>query len=153
MILNYAPMDNDDRMEMCPENVHEGMALGPIFYVVSAEQVGAFAHALRSENPIFSPGDAGQLAPPTMRLNDYALLIAKHFRGGSGGVHARHRLELHEPMRVGQPVKVQGKIARAYRKRGKFYFELEYEASDASSGALLTRQTIVSVLLQKGAMQ
>ena len=95
----------------------------------------------------------GQLAPPTMRLNDYALLIAEHFRGGSGGVHAKHKCELFEPMRVGQAIKATGRIARTYRKRGKFYFELEYEARDAVSDTLLTRQTITSVLLQKGEMQ
>jgi len=139
---------------MCAENLREGMALGPIHYVVSAEQVDGFAQALKSNNPLFSSGAAGgQIAPPTMRLNDYALLIAAHFRGGSGGVHAKHRCDLFEPLRVGQAVKATGRIARTYRKRGKFYFELEYEARDAQSNRLLTRQTITSVLLQEGEMR
>ena len=148
-------MSDDTRLLMCPGNVREGMALGPIHYVVSAAQVDAFRAALSCDNPLFQPDSpaGAQLAPPTMRLNDYALLIAKHFKGGSGGVHARHRLELHEPMRVGQAVRATGRISRAYRKRGKFYFELEYEARDAGTEQLLTRQTIVSVLLDKGAMR
>ena len=147
-------MSEDHRILMCAENLREGMALGPIHYVVSGEQVNAFAAALKSGNPMFTgAASGGQLAPPTMRLNDYALLIAEHFRGGSGGVHAKHKCELFEPMRVGQAIKATGRIARTYRKRGKFYFELEYEARDAVSDTLLTRQTITSVLLQKGEMQ
>ncbi len=149
------PMSNDDRLLMCPENLREGMELGPIHYVVSGEQANAFARALRSENPLFradSPTGV-QFAPPTMRLNDYALLIAAHFRGGSGGVHARHRCELFEPIRAGQAVRAMGRITRTYRRRGKFYFELTYQARDATTDQLLTRQTIISVLLQGGEMR
>jgi MaoC dehydratase-like protein len=146
---------HDRRIEMSAENLREGMTLGPIGYVVSGEQVSAFARALGSDNPLFTADapDGAQLAPPTMRLNDYALLIAAHFRGGSGGVHAKHKCELFEPLRVGQAVTVSGRIARTYRKRGKFYFEIEYEARDAASDQLLTRQTITSILLEKGTMR
>ncbi len=144
-------MGEDQRILMCAENLREGMALGPIYYVVSAEQVNAFTGALASKNPLFTAAaSGGQIAPPTMRLNDYALLIAAHFRGGSGGVHAKHKCELFEPIRVGQSIKTSGRIAHTYRKRGKFYFELEYEARDAESDRLLTRQTITSVLLREG---
>lgn len=148
-------MSTDNRILMCPENLREGMKLGPIFYVVSADQVNRFTRALRTNNPLFtdeSPAGA-QLAPPTMRLNDYALLIAEHFRGGSGGVHARHRCDLLEPLQVGQSIKASGRIARVYRQRGKFYFELEYEARDAQSDRLLMRQAITSVLLERGEMR
>ncbi len=147
-------MSNDDRIPMRAENLRDGMVLGPIYYVVSGDQVSAFARALNSGNPLFKPGapERTQFAPPTMRLNDYALLIAAHFRGGSGGVHAKHKCELFEPMRVGQTIKTSGRIARTWRKRGKFYFELEYEARDAETDRLMTRQTITSILLQKGEM-
>ena len=73
------------------------------------------------------------IVSPTMRLADYALLIATHLKGGKGGVHAKHWCEFHEPMRVGQSVKVEGKITATYRKRGKFYFTLEYESRDAAT--------------------
>lgn len=147
-------MSEESRLLMSAENLHEGMRLGPVLYVVSAEQVDAFDQALRNENPLFradSPVGA-QLAPPTMRLQDYALLIALHFRGGSGGVHAKHHAEFHEPMRVGQAVKTTGTITRTCRLRGKFYFDLDYETRDAVTDQLLTRQTITAVLLQGGEM-
>jgi hypothetical protein len=141
----------DQRAEMRAENLHQGMQLGPIFYVVSAQQLRDFAAALRTENPLYK-GD-GALAPPTMRLLDYALLIARHFRGGKGGVHAKQRCEFFEPMRVGQAVRVDGVITAIERKRGKFYFTLEYETRDGASDQLLTRQAITSVLLNpKGEM-
>lgn len=130
---------------MRAEKLREGMRLGPIHYVVGAEQVDAFANSLRSDNPLYRGESA--IAPPTMRLNDYALLIAEHFKGGRGGVHAKHRCEFLAPMRVGQPVTAEGRIARTWRKRGKFYFEFEYESRDAETGDVLVRQTITSVLL------
>jgi acyl-CoA thioesterase FadM len=82
------------------------------------------------------------------------LLIAAHLKGGKGGVHAKHWCEFHEPMRVGQAVKAEGKITPTYHKRGKIYFTLEYEARDAVTNQLLVRQAITSVLLNdKGEMQ
>jgi hypothetical protein len=146
-------MDQEKRLLMCPENVHAGMKLGPIFYVVKPEQIEAFARGTgSSDNPLFTksspPGD--QIAPPTMRLQDYALLIAAHFYGGSGGVHAKHWSEFHAPMYANRTVKTEGRITSVERKRGKFYFELEYESRDAVTDALLVRQAITSVLLLEG---
>ena len=150
-----ASVSEDTRLLMCEENLKAGMRLGPIFYTVPAQQVDSFTHALDDHNPLFAssaPGGA-PLAPPTMRLLDYALLIAAHFRGGSGGVHAKQRMELIEPMRVGQSVRVDGTVTETYRKRGKVYFVLEYEQRDAESSQLLVRQEITAVLLKGGGMQ
>lgn len=145
-------MVQDERLVMCPENLREGMRLGPIFYVVMPEQVEAFARATASTNPLYtSPSE--RFAPPTMRLQDYALLIAAHFRGGLRGIHAKHRSEFYEPMQVGLTVRTDGKITRTWTKRGKFYFELEYESRDAQSGQLLVRHAITAVLLHDGAIR
>ncbi len=95
---------------MCPENLHEGMRLGPIHYVVTPERARAFSDAVKATNPDFIPTaqNPDAIVSPTMRLQDYALLIATHLKGGKGGVHAKHWCEFHEPMRVGQAVKVEG---------------------------------------------
>jgi len=142
-------MAKDQRLLMCPENLHEGMRLGPIFFIVKPEHIEAFAAATASSNPLFtrSSPTGEQIAPPTMRLQDYALLIASRFRGGSGGVHAKHWTEFHAPMRANQAVKTEGRITSFQRKRGKFYFDLEYESRDAATDELLVRQAITSVLL------
>src|SRR5579863_6287602 len=149
-------MSEDLRLQMCPENLHEGMRLGPIRYVVTPEKARTFSDAVIATNPAFIPSanNPDAIVSPTMRLPDYALLIATHFKGGKGGVHAKHWCEFHEPMQVGQSVKVEGKITATYRKRGKFYFTLEYESRDAETDQLLVRQAITSVLLNdKGEMQ
>lgn len=149
-------MNEDARLPMCPENLHEGMRLGPIHYVITAARARAFADAVKaaSHDFIASAENPDAIASPTMRLPDYALLISTHFKGGKGGVHAKHRCEFHEPMRVGQAVKAEGTITATFRKRGKFYFTLEYEARDADTNQLLMRQAITSVLLNdKGEMQ
>ena len=135
----------NQRVEMRAENLHQGMSLGPLFYVVESQQIGAFAGALHTANPLYQ-GDS-PVAPPTMRLNDYALLIAQHFKGGKGGVHARHRCEFVEPVRAGQAVRIDGTVTATERKRGKFYFTLEYETRDATDNRLLVRQAITSVLI------
>jgi MaoC dehydratase-like protein len=141
---------------MCPENLHERMRLGPIHYVVTPERARAFAEAVKATNPEFivDERNPNAMVSPTMRLQDYALLIATRLKGGKGGVHAKHWCEFHEPMRVGQAVKTEGRITATYRKRGKFYFTLEYESRDAATDQLLVRQAITSVLLNdKGEMQ
>jgi acyl dehydratase len=143
-------MSEDSRIPMKAENLHEGLRLGPLFYVVSDAQVKKFRAALKNA----ASDDDETIAPPTMRLNDYALLIATRFKGGKGGVHAKHWCEFHEPVRTGQSIRVEGTITATFRKRGKFYFTLEYEERDAESGALMTRQAITSVLLnEKGEMK
>ncbi len=141
-------MDQENRLLMCPDNVREGMKLGPIFYVVQPEQIEAFARGTGNTNPLFARDSPGgeQIAPPTMRLQDYALLIAAHFYGGSGGVHAKHWNEFHAPIRANQSVKTEGRITKVEGKRGKFYFMLEYESRDAVTDELLMRQAITSVL-------
>ena len=149
-------MNENTRLPMCPENLHEGMRLGPIHYVVTPEQARAFSQAAGAASPEFvvDARSPDAIVSPTMRLQDYALLIAAHFKGGQGGVHAKHWCEFHEPMRVGQAVKTEGKITAASRKRGKFYFTLEYESRDAVTDQLLVRQAITSVLLnEKGEMR
>ena len=149
-------MSEDTRLAMCPENLHEGMRLGPIHYVVTPERARAFSDAVKARSPEFIVDDRNPeaLVSPTMRLQDYALLIATHLKGGKGGVHAKHWCEFHEPMRVGQSVKTEGRITATYRKRGKFYFTLEYESRDAATDQLLVRQAITSVLLNdKGEMR
>ncbi len=149
MDLDMDQMNHDSRLPMCPENLHQGMRLGPVYYIVSAEQVEKFLRATTTGNPDFVlRSDTGEaLAPPTMRLQDYALLIAAHLKGGKGGVHAKHWCEFHQPMHVGQAVKVEGTITSVERKRRKFYFTLEYESRDAVTDQLLIRQAITSVLL------
>src|SRR5467141_1331025 len=66
-------MSDDGRLLMCPENLHEGMRLGPIHYVVMPEQARAFANAVGAQSRDFIPdaetGDA--IVSPTMRLQDY----------------------------------------------------------------------------------
>jgi hypothetical protein len=149
-------MSEDTRLPMCPENLHEGTRLGPIHYVVTVERALAFSNAVKATSPEFIVDETNPcaLVSPTMRLQDYALLIATRLKGGKGGVHAKQWCEFHEPMRVGQSVKVEGKITATYRKRGKFYFTLEYESRDAVSDQLLVRQAITSVLLNdKGEMR
>jgi hypothetical protein len=146
-------MAAEHRVEISPETVRAGMKLGPIFYTVSAEQISAFAQSLPWKDPKYAAsGEEDQIAPPGMRLMDYSLLIAAHFSGGSGGVHAKQRCEFHNPLRAGQTIKTNGHIVRTWNKRGKFYFELEYEARDVATDELLTRQAITSVLLQNGRM-
>lgn len=149
-------MSEDLRLPMCPENLREGMRLGPINYVVTPDRARAFSDAVKAANPDFIPTaqNPNAIVSPTMRLQDYALLIATHLKGGKGGVHAKHWCEFHEPMRVGQTVKVEGTITATYRKRGKFYFTLEYESRDTVTNQLLVKQAITSVLLNdKGEMQ
>jgi len=149
-------MSEDTKLPMCSENLRQGMRLGPIHYVIAPERARAFAEAVKATNPDFIVDERNPdaLVSPTMRLPDYALLIAAHFKGGSGGVHAKHWCEFHEPMRVGQAIKTEGTITATYRKRGKFYFTLEYESRDAVTDQLLMRQAITSVLLNdKGEMR
>ncbi len=149
-------MSEDTRLPMCPENLPQGMRLGPIHYVVTPARARTFSDAVKATSPeyVVDGNHPGAIVSPTMRLPDYALLIATHFKGGKGGVHAKHWCEFHEPMRVGQAVKTEGRITATYRKRGKFYFTLEYESRDAATNQLLVRQAITSVLLNdKGEMQ
>jgi hypothetical protein len=53
-------------------------------------------------------------------------------------------------MRAYQKVKTEGRITNVERRRGKFFFELEYESRDATTDELLVRQAITSVLLVEG---
>ena len=63
-------MSEDSRLPMCPENLHEGMRLGPIHYVVTVERARAVAGAVKAANPDFIPSadNPAPVVSPTMRL-------------------------------------------------------------------------------------
>src|SRR5215472_12072365 len=69
-----AAMSEDSRLPMRPENLHRGMRLGPIHYVITAEQARAVADTVKAASPEFIPGEDNSKAivSPTMRLPDYA---------------------------------------------------------------------------------
>ncbi len=113
-----------------------------------------FARGTASINPLFERNilrrEASKSRLRRRDSQDYALLIAAHFYGGSGGVHAKHWNEFYAPMRANQSVKTEGRITKVEHKRGKFYFVLEYQSRDAVTDELLMRQAITSVLLAEG---
>src|SRR5208282_1798324 len=79
-----ATMSEDTRLPMCAENLHAGMRLGPIHYVVTPEQARAFSQVVGAASPEFTVDarNPDAIVSPTMRLQDYALLIATHLKGG-----------------------------------------------------------------------
>jgi len=102
---------------------------------------------------IVDESNPNAIVSPTMRLQDYALLIATQLKGGkAASTQALVRVSRADAGRTG--VKVEGRISATYRKRDKFYFTLEYESRDAATDQLLVRQAITSVLLNdKGEMR
>ncbi|HVA79324.1 MAG TPA: MaoC family dehydratase [Candidatus Binataceae bacterium] len=131
-------------------SAEEGKAdvMGPLFYIVSPEQVESFSEAIGSQNPLFTAASplGVQFAPPTMRLRDYALLQRKF--GGSvpsmkgAGIHTRQRTEFHSPLYVGQAVKASGRLRATYIEKGRQCGDIEYEMRDAYSDRLLERHII-----------
>jgi len=78
-----------------------------------------------------------------MLASDTLKLMGNRYRIG-GGIQVGQRLELVSPPRVGQRIRVRGRLAEKFRHKGRPFFVLE-STSDDEDGRLLLRSRTVSL--------
>ena len=128
-------------------DLEQGDVLGPVEYTISRFVVREYAHAVELHQDCFQHHD-GQIAPPTMvhldklRLYDHACPAGK---GPDARVYIEYDATIHEEVRAGERLRVQGLVSQRYMKRGREYMHMEIEMRRAADDTLLItyRDTVI----------
>lgn len=135
-------------------DLDSGDILGPLEYTLSPFVVREYCHAVELHQDYFQ-GSIDQIAPPTM-IHLEKLRLYRHAcpagTGPTARVHIEYDATFHEAVRVGEKLRVQGKVSERYAKRGRDYVRLDIELRAASDNRLLMsyRDTVILAYRQQG---
>lgn len=107
-------------------DLEEGERLGPVEVTISPFQVREYCHANELHQDVFQ-NPANPMVPPTMAHMEKLRLYALYCPEGCGPnarVHSTFDVTWHAPIHAGQPLSVEGLVARRYMKRGREYMEM-----------------------------
>lgn len=119
-------------------DLEEGDRLGPVEVTISAFQVREYCHVNEMHQGFFQ-NPAQPIVPPTMAHLEKLRLYALYCPGGCGPharVHYTFDVAWHAPIRAGEPLLVEGHVARRYLKRGREYMEMLVTMRAKADGAL-----------------
>lgn len=136
-------------------DLDSGDILGPLEYTLSPFVVREYCHAVELHHEYFQ-GSFDQIAPPTM-IHLEKLRLYRHAcpagTGPTARVHIEYDASFYEAVRVGEKLRVQGKVSERYAKRGRDYVRLDIELRAASDNRLLMtyRDTVILAYRQQPA--
>lgn len=116
-----------------------GQELPPMEVRITPEVQGRYLLATEDTHPWYWKGSpfGGPLALPVI-LEDAVLgLLRRHFRLPLGHIHARQETEFLRPVPLGCTVRLVGRVAEKYEKRGRRYVVVEVTALDEGGQPLL----------------
>lgn len=134
-------------------DLDRGDVLGPVEYSLSPFVVREYCHAVELHQEYFQ-GSVDQIAPPTM-IHLEKLRLYRHAcpagTGPTARVHIEYDATFHEAVRVGETLRVQGRVSERYTKRGRDYVQLDIELRAASDNRLLMsyRDTVILAYRQQ----
>ncbi len=115
----------------------------PMDFVITPQTVAAFRSATRDmQNVDQAPGAAGEA--PSMLAAVYLVDLLKARQSPPGGIHAKQSFRFHRVLRVGEHLKLQGRVVEKFVRKGRPYVVSEFEARD-SQGAIVCSGTITSI--------
>lgn len=125
-----------------------GDTIGPLEYVTSAFVAREYGHANELHHD-FIQGVEHQIAPPTLVHLD-KLRLYRHGcplgTGPSARIHYEFDATIHGPIRVGERLRVAGRVTERYRKKGRDYVVMEIELRRAADDALLVAYRDTTIL-------
>ena len=118
-------------------DMKEGEEFKPLEFKMTPEVIGFNCIALDDRHPWYTQDSPfGGRIVPSLDAQFCAIRIAVNHRDGAltgalfekpGLIHYVYDAEYFEPARIGETVKITGKCAKRYEKRGRDYMDFEYE--------------------------
>lgn len=110
-----------------------GDVLGPIEYTMSRFVVREYCHANELHQECYQ-GEDPKFAPPTLVHLDKLKLYKVACPAGTGPtarIHYQYDATIHEPIPVGERLRVSGEVVERYEKRGRTYVVMLIEMRSA----------------------
>jgi hypothetical protein len=114
--------------------------------------VREYSHAVELHQDIFQSAKGGIMPPTLVHLDK--LRLYRHACPKGTGPHARVHIEydatFHQPVFVGDRLRVGGVVSDRYEKRGREYVHIDMELFRVSDNALLISYRDTVILSYKG---
>ena len=128
-------------------DLEKGDVLGPIEYSMSKFVVREYCHANELHQACYQGVDPA-FAPPTLVHLDKLKLYKLACPAGTGPtarIHYQYDATLHAPIPVGVKLRVTGKVAERFEKRGRTHVVMEIDMRTAADNSPLVtyRDTII----------
>ncbi|HEY8449902.1 MAG TPA: hypothetical protein VIL95_05410 [Bacillota bacterium] len=131
------------------EELEVGMPLGPLELVVTPELNREQLAALGLEATHLDGVD-GPWVEPSVLARNYARLL-RHHHEAQGMIHVACEFRLFRRVRAGERLRISGRIADKFVKRGRPYVVIETQTED-EQGRLVSRErnTVIARLFWEG---
>ncbi|MBI4641128.1 MAG: MaoC family dehydratase [Candidatus Tectomicrobia bacterium] len=108
------------------DEIKVGEELEPAEYTISEKEVKEYADKLDEHHPwhLHDSPFGGKIAHPLMTAVDATKLLRTKY-SLAGVVHTKSECEFINPARVGQPIRVTGKIVDKYQRRGRDFIVVD----------------------------
>jgi len=134
--------------DMTWEDIEVGRECEPFEYRVTEERVRKYLDALGIENPWYTEGSpfGGPIVPALISKSDAATHDWWYpFTSRPGFLHTRSEFEFINPLKVGKRVRVKGRWAEKYKKRGRDWAAIEAVAVDEDGLEIVRSRTTHTV--------
>lgn len=129
-------------------DLEPGDVLGPLEYVTSPFVVREYCHSVELHHDFFQR--AGEQHVPPMLVHLDKLRLYRHACPAGTGPHARIHYEFDatfkEAAKVGEKLRLEGRVTERYTKRGREYMVMEIELRAVDDGRLLVSYRDTAVL-------
>lgn len=118
-----------------------GLKVGPLVHTISSEMVRDFCAAIPADAAVY---ERQGVMPPTLLATDYIPLLRGHLELG-WGLMSRHAIKSMRAVAIGDTVTVTGEIVDKFERKGRHYWTLRYDVSDARGAACIEYLVTCSV--------
>ena len=105
----------------------------PVEFTITEEMADRVAWANDNYHPWYMEDSpfGGRIASPILLINYAGTQFSSYYyRPPGGGLHTRQEFEFINPLKIGKKIKMSGKLAGRYSRRGRDYFVTEHLAVD-----------------------
>lgn len=122
-----------------------GHEITPVDMVIDEDMVERHAFANDDYNPWYMKDSpfGGRVSPPTFLSYDTDIMIWNHFILPEGkGIWAKQEFDFVKPLKVGEKIRITGKITDKVHKRGRDHITFEFLVSDSKGTELVRMRTV-----------
>ena len=131
--------------------VEVGETLGPLELTVDDHLLKTYAWSLDDHHPwhrdAASSPSGDRVAPAAFFLGELLRLLNTRYDPNRDlGLHQREEVWFDSPARLGETVRLEGRIVEKYVKRGRGYYVTEAEARSTADGRLICRHRAIEAV-------
>lgn len=115
----------------------------PLSFTADRDMVASFLAATGNDGRLYRDGES-LARVPSMIACVYLIDLLAARRSPPGGIHAKQALTFHRPVRMGETLSIQGRVAEKYVRKERPYVVATFEAR-GEDGTLVSTGQVTSI--------